>query len=565
MAKGQYIGVNNVARKVKQQYIGVDNVARKVKSGYIGVNNVARQFFSGGTPVGSLAVGSSVWMNVNGVATEFLVVHQGIPDATMYDSSCDGTWLLMKDIYEEKIWDSNTNNYQNSYIHGYLNGAFWGLFDSGIQSVIKKVKIPYRLDSAGYVNGVNDTVASGTSGLSTNIFLLSSREIGWIDSSSAPKDGTCLSYFSDTSASGTDPKRVGYYNANTSCWWLRSPFIHSYSPSVWYVYHGGGCQIGAYNSKMGVRPALILASGALIDENFNVTGDVNGETPDEPEIPDVPESTTTKINLYHEGYLHDLTYEGDVWVTWGYNSGAPNGKGILCFNGEMIINTELDDLEGITVSEDYFVDGVNDIPFGAKAILKAGYTYTFYLVYRYNYGSGAEEQGGGIDGTVIKQSSLINGDSCELCGGAGNVVTCPTCGLAYCTNCMGETCPYCEGLNIEIKKTKVIVYNSDGSLRGSLISTSSNPMLRLDMNDSGELYLTDGVSGDDRGWYYEHWDGRIGIFIAINASPPAGLSVYDDHDVTSDGDLSWDSHAFMDIPLTPGQTYTYYIYGYDEI
>lgn len=46
MAKGMYIGVNNVARKVKQIYIGVGGVARKVKKAYIGVGGVARLFFS---------------------------------------------------------------------------------------------------------------------------------------------------------------------------------------------------------------------------------------------------------------------------------------------------------------------------------------------------------------------------------------------------------------------------------------------------------------------------------------------------------------------------------------
>lgn len=45
MAKNEYIGVNNVARKVSQPYIGVNNVARKVKSGFIGVNGVARQYY----------------------------------------------------------------------------------------------------------------------------------------------------------------------------------------------------------------------------------------------------------------------------------------------------------------------------------------------------------------------------------------------------------------------------------------------------------------------------------------------------------------------------------------
>lgn len=46
MAKGAYIGVGDVARKVKQGYVGVDNVARKIKKGYIGIGGVARPFLS---------------------------------------------------------------------------------------------------------------------------------------------------------------------------------------------------------------------------------------------------------------------------------------------------------------------------------------------------------------------------------------------------------------------------------------------------------------------------------------------------------------------------------------
>lgn len=37
-----YIGVNNVARKVKSYYIGVNGKARKVKKMYVGVNGKAR-------------------------------------------------------------------------------------------------------------------------------------------------------------------------------------------------------------------------------------------------------------------------------------------------------------------------------------------------------------------------------------------------------------------------------------------------------------------------------------------------------------------------------------------
>ena len=64
MAKNMYIGVDNVARKVKQPYIGVDNIARKVKSGFIGVDNVARQFLSGVDPV----LNNNDWATIRAVS-----------------------------------------------------------------------------------------------------------------------------------------------------------------------------------------------------------------------------------------------------------------------------------------------------------------------------------------------------------------------------------------------------------------------------------------------------------------------------------------------------------------
>ena len=48
MAKGAYVGVDNIARKIKKGYIGVDGVARKIKKAYIGIGGVARPCWGGG-------------------------------------------------------------------------------------------------------------------------------------------------------------------------------------------------------------------------------------------------------------------------------------------------------------------------------------------------------------------------------------------------------------------------------------------------------------------------------------------------------------------------------------
>ena len=140
--------------------------------------------------LGSKAVGSTIKLKVNGSARNFIVVHQGKP-SSVYDDSCNGTWLLMKDIYESRQWDSsNTNDYANSTIHSYLNGTFMNLVESSIKNAIKQVKIPYRKG-----HGTSKTVTSGSNGLSAKIFLLSATETSFSYGSMPSGEGAELAYF----------------------------------------------------------------------------------------------------------------------------------------------------------------------------------------------------------------------------------------------------------------------------------------------------------------------------------------------------------------------------------
>lgn len=212
----------------------------------------------------SKAVGSVVKLNVNGAAKEFIVVHQGKP-SSLYDDSCNGTWLLMKDIYENRAWhSSNSNSYKASTIHSYLNSTFLNLFDADIKAQIKTVKIPY-------VNGTADSaVASGSSGLSAQIFLLSGYEVGWTtsDSSYFPVDGAKLSYF--TASSGGNSKRIAYLNGTATYWWLRSPGT-SNTYYAWLVYSDGDYSSGfGCSNSFGVRPALVLPSTLLVSDDGSV-------------------------------------------------------------------------------------------------------------------------------------------------------------------------------------------------------------------------------------------------------------------------------------------------------
>ena len=256
-----YLGVDNTARKVKELYVGVGNTARVVQKAYIGVGNVARLWYQRGKPLSNYAVGSSVYFKVNNVRTQWLVVQQGNPDTAKYDSSCDGTWLLMKDIYKERQWNnSNYNDYAGSTIHSYLNSTFLGLLETGVRSAVKQVKIPYRKGA-----GTSTTVTGGSNGLPAKIFLLSATEIGFRASSAPIGEGAELAYFDSQS------KRVAKRNGSADSWALRSPYCDGNTSVMFINSKGYVGNIICYTSN-GIRPCIILPKTALTDDNMNVIG-----------------------------------------------------------------------------------------------------------------------------------------------------------------------------------------------------------------------------------------------------------------------------------------------------
>ena len=211
-----------------------------------------------------LAVGSSVYLMENGTAAEYLVVNQGLP-SSMYDESCNGTWLLRKDCYEKRQWhSSDVNDYENSTIHRYLNSTFLGLLDANIHSAIKQVKLPYRKGS-----GYGKTVTSGASGLSAKIFLLSSTEVSFNHSYMPTSEGAELSYFAGCADDDADSKRIANLNGSATYWWLRSPCCNSnFGSSYALIVPASGFWYYDYCSySFGIRPALILPSNALFDKN----------------------------------------------------------------------------------------------------------------------------------------------------------------------------------------------------------------------------------------------------------------------------------------------------------
>lgn len=228
----------------------------------------------------SKAIGSTIKLKVNGSAKDFIVVHQGKP-SSVYDDSCNGTWLLMKDIYENRQWhSSNTNDYANSTIHSYLNSTFLNLFESNIKNAIKQVKLPYRKGS-----GTSTTVTSGSNGLSAKIFLLSATETSFNFSSYMPSgEGAELAYFKGCADNSSDSKRVAYLNGSAAGWWLRSPDCNGFSYAL-YIYSNGDWLNYSCSGSYGIRPALILPSTLLVSDDGTVSTNTAPSTPGSISVP----------------------------------------------------------------------------------------------------------------------------------------------------------------------------------------------------------------------------------------------------------------------------------------
>ena len=227
----------------------------------------------------SKAIGSTIKLKVNGSAKDFIVVHQGKP-SSVYDDSCNGTWLLMKDIYENRQWhSSNTNDYANSTIHSYLNSTFLNLFESNIKNAIKQVKLPYRKGS-----GTSTTVTSGSNGLSAKIFLLSATETSFSFSSMPSGEGAELAYFKGCADNSSDSKRVAYLNGSATLWWLRSPGCYD-SGFALYVNSSGDWGLYGCSDSSGIRPALILPSTLLVSDDGTVSTNTAPSTPGSISVP----------------------------------------------------------------------------------------------------------------------------------------------------------------------------------------------------------------------------------------------------------------------------------------
>ena len=124
------------------------------------------------TTIDNLPAGTIVKDTIDGTEVEFIVVNQGVPQqSSLYDSSCNGTWLMLKQLYNQQVWNGSggTSIYSGSQIATYLNGDFYNLLSANLRNALQTAKIPYASGTS---------VSAGTSGVESKVFLLSALELG---------------------------------------------------------------------------------------------------------------------------------------------------------------------------------------------------------------------------------------------------------------------------------------------------------------------------------------------------------------------------------------------------
>lgn len=301
----------------------------------------------------SKAVGSTIKLKVDGVARDFIIVHQGKP-SSLYDASCDGTWLLLKDMLETRQWhSSNSNSYKASTIHSYLNNEWLNKLDANIRAQVKSAKLPY-------VNGTaNSAVASGANGLACKVFLLSGYEVGFTQSVNQyfPVDGAKLAYFVNGNDSAAQQKRIAYLNGSATYWWLRSPCAVS-ADYAWFVNSNGGYGRSFCSGSCGVRPALILPSSLLVSDDGTVTTNTAPTTPGSINVPTSIQggstitvswgaSTDAQSNL--EGYILERSTDGGNSWSQVYQGSSTSTTNTVAFGtASVMYRVKAYDSEGLS-------------------------------------------------------------------------------------------------------------------------------------------------------------------------------------------------------------------------
>lgn len=249
-----YCGIGGVQKEIKNLYTGIGGVRKDITEMWAGNAGVKKQIFSSARLLGDMPIGSEVTLTESGSPELYIVVNQGLPSSN-YDSSCDGTWLLRKFIdQQQQPWNTSSLvfGYNMSIIDKYLQATFAERFSTyAINNLFMLPQIPV------YLNGQRNYEA--------RVFLLSMSELDESGSDLIPPEGSALQYFIGSSSS----KKIAYLNGTATPWWSRSMHQKS-NNSAWGINASGGRKNATYDTKNGVRPAIILKKDTIVSGDGSI-------------------------------------------------------------------------------------------------------------------------------------------------------------------------------------------------------------------------------------------------------------------------------------------------------
>lgn len=211
--------------------------------------------------LGNVAVGSTVYLNESGSPQPYLVVNQGNPSTELYDSSCNGTWLLRQNCKTRINFGNDSDNLTPHFAT--LRSNYYNNYDSNIQSIIKTVKIPYTVWGVG-----TSHTYTLSNGYSTSIFDLSAFEMGSV-STDYLKDGSKLQYFTEGTTSSANSLRKASRDSGAAVeYWLRTPYTLDYEC---YVNTSGAITNDNTTGTRYTRPCIIVNPNVFVDDSNNLT------------------------------------------------------------------------------------------------------------------------------------------------------------------------------------------------------------------------------------------------------------------------------------------------------
>lgn len=283
--------------------------------------------------LGEQAVGSTVLLNIDGIAREHVVIQQGNPNPNVYENSCDGTWILLNVAFDVHVLNASTMpnyDYANSKLHNYLNTTYINRLDRGARNAVKQIKIPYTL--ADVTDGSVETLHNG---LPAKVFLLSCTETGFTGEG-INVEGAVLQWFNNGNLT---TKRIFYtIDATKKGTILRTPNLsipqYMYSASQY-----GGLTSATVTGGYYIRPALVLPYETIVNADGLI------------EVP-VSKAITGSVTI--GGVQRELTGEGYV-----------NINGVLrpLVNSQVNIGGVLRDLRPMYTWKKYTVAEVEGAPY----------------------------------------------------------------------------------------------------------------------------------------------------------------------------------------------------------